>query len=83
LNVNSTISLPCDAAISEEGKIERIDHWMNNMWKVREVPTFQFIGNSSSSKAWKRKTGKNVSEKSKRRRCRNGAKNPNSFTNYV
>jgi hypothetical protein len=33
-------SLPCDAAISEEGIIERIDHWMNKMWNSGGSPLF-------------------------------------------
>ncbi|MGZ7050270.1 MAG: transposase [Methanobacterium sp.] len=34
LNANPCISLSVDAVINEEGKIERIDHWANKMWKL-------------------------------------------------
>jgi hypothetical protein len=40
LNVNPTISLPSDAAISTEGRMNRIDHWMNKMWKSGGDPHF-------------------------------------------
>ena len=40
LNVNPTISLPSDAVVSTEGKIERINHWMNKMWKSGGSPHF-------------------------------------------
>jgi len=40
LNVNPTISLPSDAIVSAEGKMKRIDHWMNKMWKSGGDPHF-------------------------------------------
>ncbi len=33
LNANPLISLGVDAVINNEGKLERIDHWANKMWK--------------------------------------------------
>jgi hypothetical protein len=34
LNANPLISLGVDAVINDEGKLERIDHWANKMWKL-------------------------------------------------
>jgi len=34
LNANPLISLGVDAVINNEGKLERIDHWVNKMWKL-------------------------------------------------
>ena len=34
LKAKPLISLPIDAVINEEGKIHRIDHWANKMWKL-------------------------------------------------
>ena len=34
LNANPLISLGVDAVISNEGKLERIDHWVNKMWAL-------------------------------------------------
>jgi uncharacterized protein Usg len=40
LNINPTISLPSDAVISAEGRNERINHWINKMWKSGGDPHF-------------------------------------------
>ena len=34
LNANPLISLGVDAVINNEGKLERINHWVNKMWKL-------------------------------------------------
>jgi hypothetical protein len=34
LEAKPLISLPVDAIINKEGKLERIYHWANKMWKL-------------------------------------------------
>jgi len=34
LNAKSVISYSSNAVINKEGEIERIDHWLNKMWKI-------------------------------------------------
>jgi hypothetical protein len=34
LNADPLISLGIDAVINKEGELERIDHWINKMWKL-------------------------------------------------
>ncbi len=34
LNAKPIISYSCDAVLHKEGEVERIDHWVNKMWKL-------------------------------------------------